>query len=97
LAARVRGLGVSGVESLPFGVVTFLFSDIEGSTELSRHHGVGYGDLRAEHRRLLREAFAHHGGHEADVPRPERPACLSKSVGLESLMQDAEVGGPKIA
>ena len=52
---------------LPRGTVTFLFSDIEGSTELSRRHGAGYGDLRAEHRRLLREAVEAHGGHEIDA------------------------------
>ena len=52
---------------LPLGTVTFLFSDIEGSTELSRLHGAAYGDLRAEHRRLLRESFVAHGGHEIDA------------------------------
>jgi len=52
---------------LPRGTVTFLFSDIEGSTDLSRWHGAAYGDLRAEHRRLLRESFGAHGGHEVDV------------------------------
>ena len=52
---------------LPTGTVTFLFSDIEGSTELSRQHGVAYGDLRAEHRRVLREAFAAQGGSVIDA------------------------------
>ena len=52
---------------LPRGTVTFLFSDIEGSTELSRRHGAAYGDLRAEHRRVLREAFDAHQGHEIDA------------------------------
>jgi class 3 adenylate cyclase len=52
---------------LPRRTVTFLFSDIEGSTELSRRHGAGYGDLRAEHRRLLREAVEAHGGYEIDA------------------------------
>jgi class 3 adenylate cyclase len=52
---------------LPRGSVTFLFSDIEGSTELSRRHGAAYGDLRAEHRRLLREAFERHRGREIDT------------------------------
>jgi class 3 adenylate cyclase len=52
---------------LPRGTVTFLFSDIEGSTELSRRHGAAYGDLRAEHRRLLREALETHRGHEIDA------------------------------
>lgn len=52
---------------LPQGTVTFLFSDIEGSTELSRQYGAAYGDLRAEHRRLLRESFEAHHGHEIDA------------------------------
>lgn len=52
---------------LPTGTVTFLFSDIEGSTELSREHGAAWGDLRAEHRRLLHEAFAEHGGSVVDT------------------------------
>ena len=52
---------------LPHGTVTFLFSDIEGSTELSRQYGASYGDLRAEHRRLLRESFEAHHGHEIDA------------------------------
>jgi class 3 adenylate cyclase len=52
---------------LPQGTVTFLFSDIEGSTELSRQHGAAFGDLRAEHRRLLRESFEAHHGHEIDA------------------------------
>jgi len=52
---------------LPRGTVSLLFSDIEGSTELSRWHGAAYGDLRAEHRRVLREAFGAHHGHEIDA------------------------------
>lgn len=52
---------------LPRGTVTLLFSDIEGSTELSRRHGAAYGDLRTEHRRVLREVFTAHRGHEIDA------------------------------
>ena len=52
---------------LPRGTVTFLFSDIEGSTELSRRHGAAYGDLRAEHRRVLRGVFQAHRGCEVDA------------------------------
>lgn len=52
---------------LPTGTVTFLFSDIEGSTDLSRQYGAAYGDLRAEHRRLLRDAFAAHDGSVVDA------------------------------
>ncbi|TML16022.1 MAG: adenylate/guanylate cyclase domain-containing protein [Actinobacteria bacterium] len=50
--------------SLPHGTVTFLFTDIEGSTRLLQELGDGYGDVLAEHRRTLREEFARHGGVE---------------------------------
>ncbi len=53
---------------LPAGTVTLLFSDIEGSTRLIEQLGEeGYVDALAEHRRLLREAFAGHGGVEVDT------------------------------
>src|SRR5919204_1873526 len=51
----------------PTGVVTFLFSDIEGSTRLLKQLRERYGDVLAEHQRLLRAAFAEHGGHEIDT------------------------------
>src|ERR671935_220793 len=50
----------------PSGTVTLLFSDIEGSTRLLQRAGEAYSELLAEHRRLLREAFAHNGGFEMD-------------------------------
>jgi predicted ATPase/class 3 adenylate cyclase len=49
---------------LPAGTVTFLFTDIEGSTRLLQHLGDRYPALLADHHRLLRAAFQHHGGHE---------------------------------
>jgi YVTN family beta-propeller protein len=51
---------------LPSGTVTFLFTDIEGSTRLLREFGGRYGELLAEHQRIQRAAFAPHGGHEVD-------------------------------
>jgi predicted ATPase/class 3 adenylate cyclase len=50
--------------SLPHGTVTFLFTDIEGSTRLLQELGDAYADVLAEHHRLLREEFARHGGVE---------------------------------
>ncbi|MCA1587578.1 MAG: adenylate/guanylate cyclase domain-containing protein, partial [Chloroflexi bacterium] len=50
--------------SLPTGTVTFLFSDIEGSTRLARELGGRWSETLAEHRRLLRDAFMAHGGVE---------------------------------
>jgi hypothetical protein len=53
---------------LPVGTVTFLFTDIEGSTKLLHELGAeAYAEALAEHRRLLREAFARHGGVEVDT------------------------------
>ena len=52
---------------LPSGTVTFLFTDIEGSTRLLHELGDAYGGALAEHRRALREAFARHGGVEVDT------------------------------
>jgi predicted ATPase/class 3 adenylate cyclase len=52
---------------LPSGTVTFLFTDIEGSTQLLRELGDRYTVVLAEHRRVLREAFDAHGGVEVDT------------------------------
>ena len=41
---------------LPVGTVTFLFTDIEGSTRLLKQLGERYGDVLAEHQRILRDA-----------------------------------------
>jgi predicted ATPase/class 3 adenylate cyclase len=55
------------VRELPSGTVTFLFTDIEGSTRLLHEHGAGYAELLAEHRRVLRDAFGRYGGVEVDT------------------------------
>jgi class 3 adenylate cyclase len=59
--------GMSGA-SLPRGTVTFLFSDIEESTDLLRRVGEdGFAAIRGDHRRVMREAFSAHGGREIDT------------------------------
>jgi predicted ATPase len=55
------------VAELPQGTVTFLFTDIEGSTRLLAELGDDYPHALAEHRRVLRDAFARHGGVEVDT------------------------------
>jgi class 3 adenylate cyclase len=53
---------------LPAGTVTFVFSDIEGSTALLKRLGdERYAGVLAVHRRLVRETFAAHEGHEIDT------------------------------
>ena len=61
IASRVRS-------DLPAGTVTFLFTDVEGSTKLLRELGAEvYAEALAEHRRAIREACAEHGGVEVDT------------------------------
>src|SRR5438105_2075987 len=55
------------MSELPTGTVTFLFTDIEGSTRLLHELGDAYADALAEHRRILRDAFTRHGGVEVDT------------------------------
>ena len=55
------------MSELPAGTVTFLFTDIEGSTRLLQELGDDYASVLAEHRSVLRDAFARHGGVEVDT------------------------------
>jgi class 3 adenylate cyclase len=53
---------------LPSGTVTFLFTDIEGSTRLLRALGrERYAQALADQERLLRTAFSRSGGREIDT------------------------------
>jgi predicted ATPase/class 3 adenylate cyclase len=58
---------LTGVATLPTGLVTFLLSDIEGSTRLLRERGEGYAVLLRSHRVIVREEIAAHGGTEIDT------------------------------
>lgn len=55
------------MSDLPTGTVTFLFTDIEGSTRLVQHLGTQYSEVLSECRSLLRSAFQQHHGHEVDT------------------------------
>jgi class 3 adenylate cyclase len=53
---------------LPTGTVTFVFSDLEGSTRLLKQLGdAGYAEMLAMHRAIVREVFAAHDGSEIDT------------------------------
>ena len=56
----------AATEPLPGGTITFLFTDIEGSTRLLARLGERYCALLLDHQRLLRRAFADAGGSEID-------------------------------
>jgi class 3 adenylate cyclase len=53
--------------TIPSGTVTFVFTDIEGSTKLLQELGDGYAEVAREHRRLVRDAFTARGGVEVDT------------------------------
>lgn len=56
------------MKTRPGGTVTFLFTDVEGSTALLKRLGrERYGPLLAEQQRMVREAFTAYGGEEVDT------------------------------
>jgi class 3 adenylate cyclase len=56
------------MSQLPGGTVTFVFTDIEGSTRLLQELGdEAYGRVSGDHRRLVRETFGARGGTEIDT------------------------------
>jgi predicted ATPase/class 3 adenylate cyclase len=77
-------------EDLPSGTVTFLFTDVEGSTRLLHELGAGaYAEALAEHRRVIREACAAEGGVEVDTQGdafffafPTAPGAIAAAAAL---------------
>src|SRR5581483_6015642 len=59
---------VGAMSQLPGGTVTFVFTDIEGSTRLLQELGdEAYGRVAGDHRRIVREAFTARDGTEIDT------------------------------
>ena len=52
---------------LPRGTVTFVFTDVAGSTKLLHEHGDEYANLLAAHRDVVRTALSRHSGVEVDT------------------------------
>jgi len=91
-------------QALPGGTVTFLFTDIEGSTRLLQTLGDDYGEVVREHRRLLREHLGAKGGAEVDTqgdaffysfPRAREAVAgavaAQRALGEQAWPQGAEV------
>jgi class 3 adenylate cyclase len=53
--------------ALPSGTVTFVFTDVEGSTRILQELGDDYATVHADQRRLIRDSFAARGGTEIDT------------------------------
>src|ERR687891_1932041 len=85
------------MRELPSGTVTFLFTDIEGSTRLLHELGERYADVLAKHRSVLREAFSRHGGVEVDTQGDAFFIAFARAadaVVAAGEAQDALAGGP---
>ena len=84
---------------LPTGTVTFLFTDVEGSTSLLRELGAeAYADALAEHRRVVREACAAKGGVEVDtqgdaffVAFPSAPGAAAAAQAITDALEPGPI------
>jgi len=81
--------------TLPEGTVTFLFTDIEGSTELLKSLGDRYADLLAQQRDLLREIFDRWDGQEVDtqgdsffISFPRATQAVSAAVEIQRTIHE---------
>jgi class 3 adenylate cyclase len=79
---------------LPTGTVTFLLTDIEGSTELLARLGDRYAKLLAEVRRRVRGAMRSAGGHEVSARGDDvfavferAPAAIDASLRIQRAMR----------
>ncbi len=83
---------------LPVGTVTFVFTDIEGSTRLLQELGdEGYGRVSDDHRRLLRKTFGERGGAEIDTQGdafffsfPRARDAVAAAVDAQRALRDHE-------
>ena len=85
------------VAGLPTGTVTLLFTDIEGSTQLVHELGASYGELLAEHRRLMREVFSRCRGVEVDTQGDAFFVAFARATDAVAAAREAQTvlaGGP---
>jgi predicted ATPase/class 3 adenylate cyclase len=77
---------------LPGGTVTFLFTDIEGSTKLLKRLRDLYSTLLDEHREILRGAFAKWNGHEVDSRGEEFFVAFPRATDAVAAAVNAQRG-----
>jgi predicted ATPase/class 3 adenylate cyclase len=84
---------------LPTGTVTFLFTDVEGSTKLLHELGThAYAEALADHRRVVREVISSRGGVEVDtqgdaffVAFPSAPASVEAAEDLTQALAEGSI------
>jgi len=86
---------------LPRGTVTFLFTDIEGSTTLWERHGAAMQDVLARHNAVLRTAIEAHGGmifkHVGDAVHAAfatAPDALAAALAAQRALHKEDWGLP---
>lgn len=87
-------------EQLPTGTVTFLFSDVEGSTQLWEQHHDEMSSALAEHDKVMRSTIEDHDGHvfstagDAYAAAFERPIqALEAAAAAQTGLNELSVGG----
>jgi len=79
----------SPASDLPEGTVTFLFTDIEGSTKLLKQLGSKYADLISDHDKIIRDALDRWNGREVDTRGEEFFATFLKAT--EAVAASVEI------
>ncbi len=81
-------------DDLPSGTVTFLLTDIEGSTRLLHDLGDQYARVLADHRDIMRGSAAAHGGVEVDtqgdaffIAFPDAIGCVRAAVAVQRALE----------
>ena len=95
---------MAAVPDATSATATFLFTDIEGSTQLLTSHRREYASILADHHRLLREAFGAYGGREIDNQgdsffvafRRARDAVLAAAACQKALTGHSWPGGASV-
>ena len=89
---KARG---ANVRSLPRGTLTFLLTDIEGSTRLLERLGDGYAGLLRDVRTIIRTSVRSASGHEVDARADEffavfrRPAhALDAALAIQRALRE---------
>jgi predicted ATPase/class 3 adenylate cyclase len=77
---------------LPAGTVTFLFSDIEGSTDLVQQLGDAWPEVLEAHRQILRAAFARHSGVERGTEGDSFFVAFDEASAAVAAAAEAQLG-----
>lgn len=95
VARQLKEAAAEGPADLPSGPVTFLLSDVEGSTALVDRLGDGYPGVLGAVQKIIREAVERNHGYEVDARADEffgafahADAALAAALGIQRSMRD---------